>query len=59
MSFRNGLENAHGCNEWNTCYEEKMQKKSSGTSSSGRPTAVPTKLNEVKNENIRRALSRF
>jgi len=45
------LGNAHGCNEWNTCYEEKINKKSVGASIK-RPQSKPTKLNDIKNQDV-------
>ena len=39
------------CNEWNTCYEEKVNTKQSGKSSS-KKIAEPIKLNDVKKQDI-------
>ena len=60
MNHQNGLVNAHGCNEWNTCYEEKITK-SVGANSHARSgkNAKPTKLNDVKGQDIKRSSSGF
>ena len=39
------------CNEWNTCYEEKISTKSNGKAST-KKQATPIKLNEVKKQDI-------
>lgn len=46
------------CNEWNTCYEEKVSSKS-GTKSDVKKSASPIKLNEVKKQDIKRSLTGF
>ncbi len=46
------------CNEWNTCYEEKISNKTSkGTSN--KKIATPVKLNDVKKQNILRTKTGF
>ena len=40
------------CNEWNTCYEEKLTTKSSGGKAITKKKAEPIKLNEVKIEKM-------
>jgi len=57
MNHQNGLENVHGCNEWNTCYEEKKVKQA-GKERSGK-TATPTLLNDIKKDNIIRTSTGF
>ena len=48
MNQQNGLENVHGCNEWNSFYEEKFSKDSEKTSVTGeKRSAKPTALKEV------------
>ena len=48
MNHQNGLENVHGCNEWNSFYEEKFSKDSEKTSVTGeKKSAKPTALKEV------------
>lgn len=39
------------CNEWNTCYEEKIAKSVMGKVNN-KKTAIPVKLNEVKKQDI-------
>lgn len=46
------------CNEWNTCYEEKINLKSSGKSS-GKKTATTVKLDDVKKQDIVRTKTGF
>ncbi len=46
------------CNEWNTCYEEKINLKSSGKSSS-KKTATTVKLDDVKKQDIVRTKTGF
>ena len=46
------------CNEWNTCYEEKMSSKS-GSKSDVKKSATPVKLNEVKKQDIKRSSTGF
>lgn len=51
MNHQNGLANVHGCNEWNTCYEEKLDKKSNSKGKNNK-VAIPTLLNDVKKQDI-------
>lgn len=46
------------CNEWNTCYEEKINLKASGKQTN-KKIAVPTKLNDVKKQDIIRTKTGF
>lgn len=46
------------CNEWNTCYEEKLNNKISGKLAN-KSVAIPIKLNEVKNQDIIRLSTGF
>lgn len=46
------------CNEWNTCYEEKINLKSSGKSAS-KKTATTVKLDDVKKRDIVRTKTGF
>ena len=46
------------CNEWNTCYEEKVNLKSSGKSAS-KKTATTIKLDDVKKQDIVRTKTGF
>ena len=46
------------CNEWNTCYEEKVSSKS-GSKSNTKKKATPVKLNEVKKQDIVRTSTGF
>lgn len=46
------------CNEWNTCYEEKVSSKSSGKISC-KKKATPVKLNDVKKQDILRTKTGF
>lgn len=46
------------CNEWNTCYEEKANLKSGGKQTN-KKIAVPTKLNDVKKQDIVRTKTGF
>ncbi len=47
------------CNEWNTCYEEKLTTKSSGGKSNSKRVVSPVKLNEVKKQDIVRTSTGF
>ena len=48
------------CNEWNTCYEEKVNSKTSGSGKTGtKNKAVPVKLNDVKKQDIVRTSTGF
>lgn len=58
MSHQNGLESAHGCNEWNTCYEEKITGKSK-TSIANKKVVTPTILKDVQKQNIQRLSTGF
>ena len=54
-NLQNGLESVHGCNEWNTCYEEKITKSVGAHDCAlGQRAAKPTKLNDIKNTDIAR-----
>ena len=46
------------CNEWNTCYEEKVNLKAGGKQTS-KKIATPTKLNDVKKQDIIRTKTGF
>ena len=51
MNQLNGLENAHGCNEWNSFYEEKIKKETSASgliTGQDKKRTTPRKLNEVE-----------
>lgn len=58
MSQQNGLESAHGCNEWNTCYEEKITGKSK-TNVANKKTVTPTLLKDVQKQSIQRISTGF
>lgn len=47
------------CNEWNTCYEEKLTTKSGCGKSNSKRVALPVKLNEVKKQDIVRTSTGF
>lgn len=49
MNLLNGLVNVHGCNEWNSFYEEKIAKEGSLLVAKGekKKTSIPKNLNEV------------
>ena len=47
------------CNEWNTCYEEKLTTKSGSSKSSSKKKVEPIKLNEVKKQDIERTSTGF
>lgn len=57
MKLQNGLGNARGCNEWNTCYEEKMSKINNNKMK--KKIYTPTILNEVKNQDIIRTATGY
>ena len=41
------------CNEWNTCYEEKVNSKISGSGKTSKKNkTIPVKLNDVKKQDI-------
>ncbi len=46
------------CNEWNTCYEEKVNNKCSGKINN-KKKVVPVKLNDVKKQDILREKTGF
>ena len=48
-----------GCNEWNTCYEEKVQKTLKASNKGNSESIKPTHLNEIANNQITRILSGF
>ena len=55
QSHQNGLGNARGCNEWNTCYEEKINVTGKTRGNMGSISAAkPTKLNDVQQKDIMR-----
>lgn len=58
MNHQNGLGNAHGCNEWNTCYEEKITKKTNSKTNKNK-VAMPTLLNDVKGQDVSRISTGF
>jgi len=43
-----------GCNEWNTCYEEKVQKTLKASNKGNSESIKPTHLNEIANNQITR-----
>ena len=49
MNLQNGLENVHGCEEWNSFYEEKVSKNNEkiGLVGAEKKSFKPIKLNEV------------
>lgn len=47
------------CNEWNTCYEEKLTTKSGSGKSNLKRAVSPVKLNEVKKQDIVRTSTGF
>ena len=47
------------CNEWNTCYEEKLTTKSGSSKSNTKKKVEPIKLNEVKKQDIERTSTGF
>ncbi len=47
------------CNEWNTCYEEKISSKAGSSKTSTKKKATPVKLNEVKKQDIIRTSTGF
>ena len=48
------------CNEWNTCYEEKISTKTNGSGkSASKNNATPVKLNDVKKQDIVRTSTGF
>lgn len=51
MNHLNGWENAHGCNEWNSFYEEKLVK-STGTKYEKKKDVTPTVLNELEGKAV-------
>ncbi len=57
MNHQNGLENVHGCGEWNTCYEEKIVKQAGKEKSN--KTVTPTSLNDIKKDEIVRTSTGF
>ena len=54
---QNGLEDVHGCNEWNTCYEEKIVKKiDKKVEKAG---IKPTSLNDIEKQVSKRISTGF
>lgn len=51
MNHQNGWENVHGCNEWNSFYEEKLIK-SVGTKYEKKKDVTPTVLNELEGKDV-------
>jgi DNA repair protein RadA/Sms len=48
MNQANGLENVHGCNEWNSFYEEKLSKNNDKLTATGeKKSTKPMQLNSV------------
>ena len=47
------------CNQWNTCYEEKINNKKGKSGFSNKSDIKPTLLNEVKKQDIVRAKTGF
>ena len=60
MNLQSGLGDVLGCNEWNTCYEEKMSKNTKSNSGSrAMSVTTPTKLNDVKQQDTKRNSTGF
>ena len=60
LSPQSGLGDVHGCNEWNTCYEEKISKSvGSGLRACSKHGLTPTLLNDVENKDILRTSTGF
>lgn len=57
MNLQNGLENVHGCNQWNTCYEEKQIKQTSKEKS--KKVSTPMSLNKITKDEIVRTSTGF
>ena len=57
MSHQSGSENVLGCNEWNTCYEEKLSVQAKIKSNT--KIATPTSLNTIKKDEIVRTSTGF
>lgn len=51
MNRQNGWGNVHGCNEWNSFYEEKLVK-STGTKYEKKKEVAPTVLNELEGKDV-------
>lgn len=51
MNHQNGWGNVHGCNEWNSFYEEKLVK-STGTKYEKKKEVAPTVLNELVGKDV-------
>ena len=58
MNHLNGWENAHGCNEWNSFYEEKFVK-TVGTKYEKKRDVIPTVLNELEGKDVIRNSTGF
>lgn len=57
-NHQNGSGNVHGCNEWNTCYEEKINRKTNDKNRKSK-TTTPTLLNDAKGQNTSRISTGF
>lgn len=55
---QSGLEDVHGCNEWNTCYEEKVNKNHSKSSKELKDIKA-TSLNEIEKQTTKRVSTGF
>lgn len=58
MKHQNGLVNVHGCEQWNTCYEEKTSKNIS-TKKSKTKEVLPTLLSQVNKQDIEKIKTGF
>ena len=47
------------CNQWNTCYEEKIMSKKIGNKQISNENVKPTQLNEIKKQSITRTSTGF
>ena len=60
MNQLNGQVSVHGCNEWNSFYEEKALKESSkGGKAKGTPASKPMILNSVEKMQTQRVPTGF
>lgn len=60
MNLQNGLENVHGCNEWNSFYEEKIAKESNSLIKSDQKRSTkPKNLTEVEGKDAVRIETGF
>lgn len=58
MNLQNGLANVFGCNEWNTCYEEKVVKRSDNKKELDKKVEVVS-LNDVEQQQNNRISTGF